>query len=418
MVVHAYHQGRNYQLTPKELLGGGCGLLVNGVEPGLVVAREEGDEVERKPRQPVHGEHEHAPPVLRLDLLEQQGCDEHGRSKPLEREQGNPDPGEHDTGGCPHRHGRTSKVNDDVDEHQEIGEDHPDWLPHVDQDVERRHVEPGEKALPQRPGVAEAQLEMAAHPAHALIPGGAHREGLLVVDVRIPRPGRANALQDALDGELQVLGEGMGIPADLVDERHGHAGARSTQHGGKADIAAGELPETVGAPVPDGTRQRDPRIPGVLHVEIPLDGTVAHLRITVDLAQEVSTDQVVRVEYRHHVVRRACRLDARQEPADSVALAGQDRIRAFIDNGSVPTGHVGGIVRAVVRDDVDVEELTWIGLPCQRIQHVADDMRLVMRRNEHGKPREGVSHRWFAPLEEPEQRHDRLIGEQDEDTGL
>nr|WP_243622465.1 hypothetical protein [Candidatus Cryosericum odellii] len=145
---------------------------------------------------------------------------------------------------------------------------------------------------------------------------------------------------------------------------------------------------------------------------------MARLRITIDLAEEVGADQIVRVEYRYHVIRRARGLDAREEPADSVALAGQDRIRAFIDNGSVPTGHVGGIVRAVVRDDVDVEELTWIGLPCQGIQHVANDMRLVMRRNEHGKPRDGVSQRWFAPLEEREQRHDRLVRKQDEDTVL
>src|SRR5450756_288101 len=67
--------------------------LVAGVEPGLVVAREEGNEVQRDPRQPVHGKHEHAPPILRPDLLEQQGRDKHRRGKPLECEQGDPDPG-------------------------------------------------------------------------------------------------------------------------------------------------------------------------------------------------------------------------------------------------------------------------------------------------------------------------------------
>src|SRR5659263_217001 len=145
---------------------------------------------------------------------------------------------------------------------------------------------------------------------------------------------------------------------------------------------------------------------------------MAGLRVAIDLAQEVGTDQIVCVEHCHHVICLRCRLDAREEPANGMSLADEVCIRALIDNGTVCTGYVSGLIGTVVRDDVDIEELTWIFLPSQRIQHVADDVRLVVRRYGHGKPRDRVLQRGFAPLPEPEQRHDRLVCRQEEDTVL
>ena len=67
-----------------------------------------------------------------------------------------------------------------------------------------------------------------------------------------------------------------------------------------------------------------------------------------------------------------------------MALAFADLVEALEDDGAGIACDLGGVVGAVVGDDVDVDELLGVVLGLEAFHELADDKLLITARDEHG----------------------------------
>ena len=112
----------------------------------------------------------------------------------------------------------------------------------------------------------------------------------------------------------------------------------------------------------------------------------------VHLGNIVRVEPVIGVEDEERVVplRVPGGLHAVQQVGQRVAFADLLLVEPFDDMAAAAAGHVGGVVGAVVRHQPDVDQIGRVGLRVNRIDEIADDVRLVARGDQH---REALIHR-------------------------
>src|SRR5699024_8914117 len=135
------------------------------------------------------------------------------------------------------------------------------------------HVKAGEAAVGYAaqevlPVLAE-DLEIAPRPAQALVPGLAEAGGLLVVEDGVVAVAYLEPAHDVVDGELNVLGQQVEIPAaavaqDLLREEKARAGDGAA----RAELHARVVQKLRLAQEPERIAGGDPVVPEVLGVAL------------------------------------------------------------------------------------------------------------------------------------------------------
>ena len=284
------------------------------------------------------------------------------------------------------------------------------------------HVEAGEAVALGNTGeeleaVGAEDLHVAPCPAHPLAAGLAEGGGLLVIEDGVLAVADALTGDDIGDGELDVLGEEVEVPAAPLLQN-----PAAEEEAGAGDGAAGlqkvaGVVEEGGLPQePQGIAGGDPVVGVVLGVAIAGDDLIAIGEGAVHLGDVVGLQEVVGVEDHKGVEHAAIvPLDMSQELVEGVALAHLYMVEALVDNGAVFPRHPGGVVGAVVGHHEDGDEVFGIVLGVDGVQEVTDDVLLIARRDQN---RVAVEHGGTVGLvlfEEGNGEIDELIGVADDE---
>ena len=196
-------------------------------------------------------------------------------------------------------------------------------------------------------------------------------------------------------------------PAHFPEHSGGDHPAAAVDDGGEADVAAGLAVEAADHPVINGVAAGNRRIVGVFAVAVSLAHLCAAADGAVHRLQEAGVHQIVRVKDAEGVVffffQQLVESEGQHLPF------GFDRDGAVYDFRPRFSGGAGGVVGAVVGDDVNVEKLFGIVLRVQAFHQVPDDAFLVAGGNQHGKAvfgRAGCP--GFPPLESG-QRYNQIV---------
>ena len=232
-------------------------------------------------------------------------------------------------------------------------------------------------------------LVKALRPAEALVPRVAEGRGLLVVEDGRGRVADAHALQDAVRGELDVLGEQVPLPtAGALDDVGRHEEARARHDAARVEREARLRQELRLAQEPYGVAGGDPVGVVVLGVAVAGGGLGAVVERGVHLAEVVHVEHVVGIEHEVGLVAAVGVLlaDDLEAVVERVALPHLLVVVPGKDDGAGLAGHVGRVVSAVVGDDEHVDELLRIVLHLDGVDEVADDGALVAGRDDGGEP--------------------------------
>ena len=256
---------------------------------------------------------------------------------------------------------------------------------------------PAEAALQQGEGVLPVHLVEALRPPQPLIPGLTEGGGLLVVDHRLVAVADLLALDGAVHGELDILGEQVEGPAAVILNDPGgyqEAGARHMAVG--AQQGAGEVEEPGLPQEPDGVAGGDPVGREVLGVAVAGHRIVALVKGAVHLGDKIGVHQIVRVKDEVAVIAVLPLLfESAEEVVHGVALALMYLVEALIHERARPAGRPGGVVGAVVGHHIEIQQLLWVILPVQTLQQFPDDPLLVAGGYDHG---EAVQAAWLVPV--------------------
>ena len=261
--------------------------------------------------------------------------------------------------------------------------------------------------------VLAEHLQIAPRPAQALPPGLTEAGGLLVVEDGVVTVAYLEAADDAVHGELDVLGEQVEVPAAAVVEHLlREQEARAGDGAAGAEVEAGVVEELRLAQEPQRVAGGDPVVAEVLGVAVARDDAVALGEDLVHLLDVVLLEHVVRVEDEVAVEGplREELVYAVEQIVEGVALAHVGGVEALKDYGPGVGGDARRVVRAVVGHDEGGHQAAVIGLAPDALDEVADDGLLVPRGHQH---RVAVAHRLALALvlhHEGDKYVDELVG--------
>ena len=242
------------------------------------------------------------------------------------------------------------------------------------------------QAAQQRAGILRVDLIKALGPAHTLIPRLAELRRLFVVDDRLAAVADAAALGRAGDGELDVLGQQVIRPAAvLADGLRRHEEARAGDRTVDAQTGARAVEEARFAQKPQRVARRYPIRAEVLRIAVAGQrGVFACGEHLVHLAHEFVIDQIVRVEHDERIIGMVAlvRKNVMEQVIQRVALSDLHLVEALVHDRARLAGDRGSVVRAVVGDDVNIQQLRRIILLLETAYQVADDVFLVARRDD------------------------------------
>ena len=263
------------------------------------------------------------------------------------------------------------------------------------------HVIAGEAALAHAFDQAEAvlaeHLEEPSGPPQPLPPGLAEGGRLLVIEHCVGAEADGPALEDVVDGELDVLGEQVEHPAvgafdDLAAEEEPGAGdgaAGAHEHPGVVEVTG--LPDK-----PEGIAGGDPVFPVVFGVAVAGDHLVPVGEGTVHGLHEVAVQHVVRVKDEKSVKRLGVVLfDVFQQLFQGVPFAHLLLVEPGVHHGAVLAGDLCGIVGTVVGHHKGGDEALVVTLVLDALEQVRNHRRLVPGADEDG---EAVEDLWFMSL--------------------
>ena len=354
-----------------------------------------GNERDRHIRQHEEREGEHVEHLLARGRVDGIPLDERGEHAEEEHEHNVVEQAEENRrdGACDHdarRHGaRRCKHDDDrVEDNRHDGEQHA-WCDGHEHVVagEAGTLGVGEDALRKTRTVVPKHLVKALRPAEALVPGIAEGDRLLVVEHRRRSVGDANALEDAVRGELDVLGEQVPSPAVvLLDNVSGNEKARARHRAARVERKAGLVQELGLAQEPYGIAGGNPVGVIVLGVAVARGRLRAVVEGLVHLAEVVHVEHVVRVEDEIRLVAAVGVLatDDLEAVIERVALANLLGVEALEHSCARLARHVGGVIGAIVGDDEHVDQLCRIVLHLDGVDQITNDRALVAGRNDNG----------------------------------
>ena len=173
--------------------------------------------------------------------------------------------------------------------------------------------------------------------------------------------------------------------AVLTDSLRGDQKAGARNRAVDAELSARTVEEARLAQEPQRIAGRNPVCAEVLRVAVARQGGVlAGVEHLVHLADELLVNNVVRVKDEKAVIGHFALVleDVVEQVFEGVALADLHLVKALIDISAGVPRDFRSVVRAVVRNDVNIEQLGRVILLLQRAYQVGDDRRLVARRND------------------------------------
>ena len=168
----------------------------------------------------------------------------------------------------------------------------------------------------------------------------------------------------------------------LFEDFNIKAHARAAEAGRETDVRFCEMRDVADDPERDGERAGHPGVIRVLGVHVALDDLVALAEAVVHLHEELRMHEVVGVKDADGVVLLFHLEQAIEHPVERVALALFRRMRADMDERAGIRGDFCRVVRAVVRDDIDVIHVLGVIELLEVFDEVADDDFLIVRRND------------------------------------
>ena len=248
-----------------------------------------------------------------------------------------------DAGGQIGRLGKAGGQDHAVKENHQQGEQHAGRHRHEHVVAGSAQAAPAEATLQQGEGVLPVHLVEALRPPQPLIPGLPEGGGLLVVDHRLVAVADLLALDGAVHGELDILGEQVEGPAAVILNDPGgyqEAGARHMAVG--AQQGAGEVEEPGLPQEPDGVAGGDPVGREVLGVAVAGHRIVAPVKGAVHLGDKIGVHQIVRVKDEVAVIAVLPLLfEAAEEVVHGVALALMYLVEALVHERAGPAGRPG-----------------------------------------------------------------------------
>ena len=262
------------------------------------------------------------------------------------------------------------------------------------------------------------QLEASALPSLALVLVRAAGVGHWPEHEASPGEDRPDARQAELDRELEVLCLAACGPWMLLQQT-------SAEQHSVADKVAGQ-PETRPAREPNPVEQEhggraqvcSTGVALVEHQVIRLRRGRATFQRACEGPEEIRIRHGVRIDHNHAIGRGAVGHDPVHRPTQCLPLAPGARLLAHHDPRPGGLRHGGGRVCAVVSDDDDLEEVTWVGLRLEGGDATRDKCTLVVGRHEHGQSAHAIAGRWRRVLgyERGDSQHEEVTPSQDDDT--
>ena len=208
----------------------------------------------------------------------------------------------------------------------------------------------------------------------------AEGDGLLVKEHGPAAIANAHPGGDAVDGELDVLGEQVPLPAaGLLQDVGGDEEARAGHRAGGVQGEPRLVQELGLAQEPHAVAGRDPVAAEVLGVAVGGGCLGAAVEGGVHLAEVVHVQHVVGVEDEEGLVVLVGVLlpDGLQAVVQRVALPHLLVVVARKHDGAGLAGHLGRAVGAVVGDDEHIDELGGVVLHLDGMDEIGDDRLLV-----------------------------------------
>lgn len=234
--------------------------------------------------------------------------------------------------------------------------------------------------------IALGAVELALGPPFSLAAGCHEAQRLFIVNDGIMNPAGADAVGEAFHGEFHVLRKAVAAPAVFLYNIRCNAHACTAEAGGQAQIVLAQVPQVVDCPEGNGKGAGYPGIGRILGGQIPLQYFLALQEAVVHHRQEVQVHQVVGVEDAEGVIAFVQVKNLRENPVHGVAFAYQFLVEPFKYIGPVLAGNVGGMVGAVVRNDIHVVQLFRVFQHFQVFQEVRQHHFFIMGGDNHGEP--------------------------------
>ena len=302
-----------------------------------------------------------------------------------------------------HRHDR-------VEDQRRAGQDEA-------RDIVHDHVKAGEAAVHKHlfehpEAVAAENLQIALDPARALHQRLAELRRLLVVDHGAFAVADRRVVQDAVDGELEILGQQKVLPAAvLAGDARAEQEARARNAAARAEHHARPVELRGLAQEKQRVARADPVVAEVLRVAVARDDLVARIKDLVHLLDEVFVEDVVRVEHKEALKGMLAVLlkDGVQQELQRVALADGVLVLPLEHDGARRPRDRRGAVRAVVRHDEDVHKLRGVRLPAHALNELRDDGLLIAGRDQHGVAVVLLRREHLLPAEQGNSQINRLV---------
>ena len=316
----------------------------------------------------------------------EQAVSEHHAIAPRQHiQQGTGDVAEHETGEerrqGEHRHTAEEIDEDGGDGQQRTGRD---GHQHV---VAGEADRPAQTAAQKRHPAVGVDLIKPFGPAHALPPRLGEGDGLLVVENRVVTIADAPALRRADGGELDVFGEQMIRPAAVFfDDFGGDQKARAGDGAVGMQLHAGIVEEARLAQEPDGIPGGNPARSEILGISIAGEHVIPLREGSIHRGDEMRIDDIIRVEDEERIVigEGTAGANLTEQLVERVALADLIGVETLKRDGARLTRDAGGGVRAVVGQDVDIQQLGRVILRAEAGNEFADDAFLVAGADQRG----------------------------------
>ena len=256
-------------------------------------------------------------------------------------------------------------------------------------------------------------VELALRPSLSLTAGCHESERLFIIDDSVMDPAGADAVREALHGEFHVFCQAVAAPAVFLDDVGGNAHACAAKAGGQSHIVLAQMPEVVDRPEGNGKCAGYPCICRIFGRQVSLKDFLAFEKTVVHDGKEIQVNKVIRIEDAERIVILIQCEDLREYPVHGIAFADEFLIGSFKDESSVLAGDVCRIVRAVVRDDVDVIEFLRVLQELQVFQKVRQYGRFIVRWYDDRKFAGGIRQISFFSMPHAEYSDDRVVNREE-----
>ena len=164
----------------------------------------------------------------------------------------------------------------------------------------------------------------------------------------------------------------------LLQYLSGNAHACTTQYRRKSQIGLGQMGNMVNNPEGNGESTSNPGIVRILGIQIALDNLGPLAKMMVHLHEEARMHQIVRIEDADSIVFLVHGKELFKHPLQGIALAFLGWMGTLTDDGSCISSYLGGIVGAVICNNIDIIKLLRVFQLLEVLYQLADNRLLIV----------------------------------------